>query len=68
MTDGSQDFLAMVEECEKIISALLHSEVTLSRPRPTVLSQEIVIRINEQLRRSKQKMELSARSKTSKLW
>ena len=32
----------------------------------TVLSSEILIRENEQLR--KRKMELSARSKTSKLW
>ena len=61
MADEGQAFLAMAEESEGIIKGLLNSEVTLNY----VLSSEIVIRLNEQLR--KRKVELSARPKTSKL-
>ncbi len=62
MADESQDFVAMIEEYEGTFNKLLNSEVTVD----TVLASEILIRVNEQLR--KRKMELSARSKTSKLW
>jgi len=60
--DESEDFVAMIEEYEGTFNKLLNSEVTLD----TVLASEIVNRISEQL--GKRKMELCARSKTSKLW
>ena len=62
MVDESEDFVAMIEEYEGTFNKLLNSEVTLD----TVLASEIVNRISEQL--GKRKMELCARSKTSKLW